>query len=192
MASPAAVSPIPGASDLQWVRSPQFKATLGTLRPSAAPSGAYGINARWEAGTSTVWYVSQQEVAADSIAYGIANDDVSAIDLGLKKLDWAFDHMQPDGSFEPQYTIVAGQVISSVLFVSAAARGLLLLQHSSYGPQYAARIDAYLPRLARAVAWFTADARWEPWRRHVDGETGYGIFLHQHYAAAAAIGSRPY
>ncbi|MFN8204792.1 MAG: hypothetical protein U0S48_19725 [Solirubrobacteraceae bacterium] len=188
VASPAAVSPIPGASDLQWVRSPQFKATLGTLRPSAAPSGAYGINARWEAGTSTVWYVSQQEVAADSIAYGIANDDVSTIDLGLKELDWAFDHMQPDGSFEPQYTIVASQVISSVLFVSAAARGLLLLQHSSYGPQHAARIDAYLPRLARAVAWFTADARWEPWRRHVDGETGYGIFLHQHYAAATAIG----
>jgi len=188
VAAPAAVSATPGADDLLWVRSPQFRSTLGTLRPSAAASGAVGINARWEAGTSSVWYVSQQEVAADAIAYGIANSDTAAIDLGLRELDWAFAHMQPDGSFEPQYDIVASQVITSVLFTQAAARGLLLLQASTYGPQYAAQIDRFRPLLARAVAWFTADARWEPWRRHVDNQTGYGVFLHQHYAAAAAIG----
>lgn len=31
-----------------------------------------------------------------------------------------------------------------------------------------------------------ADAQWTPFTRHVDGQTGYGPFLHQDYAAATA------
>jgi hypothetical protein len=177
-----------GVADMAWVTSPAFRSSLGTLKPTAAPSGAFGINAQWESGASKVWYVSQQEAGADAIAYGVANGDRNAIDLGLREFEWAFAHQQPDGSFEPQYDIVASQVITATLFDAAAARGLLLLRASTYGPDYAARIDAMVGPLQRSVNWFTADARWTPWVKHVDNGTGYGVFTHQDYAAAAAIG----
>jgi hypothetical protein len=155
--------------------------------PSSS-SGAYGINARYEAGQSSVWYISQQEEGADAIARGIATGNTTYIDDGIRTFDWGFAHQQPNGSFEPQYDIPASQVITINFFVSAVARGCLLLQQSNYAAQYAASCNAYKPKLQQALTWTGGEPQYSGWVRHITNQTGYGTFLHQEYEYASAVG----
>lgn len=180
--------------DLAWVTSNQYTSGYGTLSFSPSASGAYGLNAKYEAGQSSVWYVSEQAAGADAIARGVARNDKSYIDAGIKMFDWGWSKQQPNGTFEPQYDIIPSQVITMNIFLSSIGRSGLLIQQSKYANDYAAKFESYKDKIRAAQAWQTQPWVWSRYLAHIQSERNidngivYGTFIHQHYMGAAGFG----
>jgi len=141
------------------------------------PSGAIGINAKFEAGQSTKWYIEVQRACADLIEAGVTTQNSQLIERGLLVLHWGLQKEADDGSFpgtgEPFH--------STSLFVDGAARSLLLLKQQG-DSRYATTITDDSAKLEKAAQWLM--------RPDIEGP---GLkanlpFTHRYYILAAALG----
>ena len=142
-----------------------------------ADSGAVGVNATWEAGQATTWYIEQQRYGADFVQAGLVRGDASLAAHGWKILDWGFARQASDGSFAG----TGDAFHSTSMFVEAAARALLLEQQSGSGGS-AAHLQSYGPKLEAAARWLTrADVA-------AKGDQYDAPYTHRRWILSAALG----
>jgi hypothetical protein len=170
------------ADDLQFETSAFMKRVAyhhpDQIAADLAPSGAQGrLNMQWDQNRLGKWYIEEQRSGADAICGGIAQQDTSAIERGLKILRWGFEQQQPDGSFN-----CPDAFHSTSFFVEAAAHGCLLLNASSFGERYAEEINWMKPRVLKAALWMAEPAVEISGRKHNEPYT------HRRYLVAAAFG----
>jgi hypothetical protein len=170
------------ADDLQFETSAFMKRVAyhhpDQIAADLAPSGAQGrLNMQWDQNRLGKWYIEEQRSGADAICGGIAQQDKSAIECGLKILRWGFEQQQPDGSFN-----CPDAFHSTSFFVEAAAHGCLLLNASSFGERYAEEINWMKPRVLKAALWMAEPAVEISGRKHNEPYT------HRRYLVAAAFG----
>ena len=93
------------SDDLRFETSAFMKSTayrrVDRLAADCAPSGAISpVNILWDQSHVGNWYIEEQRYGTDAILGGIAQQDTTAIERGLKILHWGFEQQQPDGSFQ--------------------------------------------------------------------------------------------
>ncbi len=141
-------------------------------------SGAQGgINRRWEQSRRGPWYIEEQRFGENAVCAGLAQQDPTAIERGLKVLHWGFEQQQPDGSFQ-----CPDAFHSTSFFVEAAAHACLLLSASAFSERYAQEIDWLRPRVLKAALWMAQPEVESRGRRHNEP------FTHRCYLVAAAFG----
>src|SRR5688572_27659141 len=64
-----------------------------------ADSGALGLNARWEGGTSPSWRIEVQRPGADLVQAGAMRRDDGLHEVGWSLLDWGIGRQGRAGSF---------------------------------------------------------------------------------------------
>ena len=143
-----------------------------------AASGAWGVNAKWEQGTSSKWYIEQQRCGETLIIDGLLHNDPAAIAAGFKVFDWGFKHQASDGSFKG----TQDPFHSTSFFVEAVSRACLLIKQSPYASQYQSKVDAYKAQVYKAAKWMATP---EVWSRGISNNQPY---THRHYLVAAAMG----
>ena len=143
-----------------------------------ASSGAWGVNADWEQGKSSKWYIEQQRYGESLIIEGMLNKDSTMINLGLKVFNWGFSHQASDGSFSG----TEDAFHSTSMFVEAVANALLVLKQSShYGDLYSSQIASLTAKLNKAAKWMTiADV----WGQGIKNDSPY---THRRYIVADAL-----
>ena len=153
-----------------------------------ASDGAVGVNAKWESGTSTNWYIELQRQGIFDIVSGIRAEDDAEIRAGLQQFDWGWAHQSSDGSFPGTAGGSTGQEFhSSSLFVEAAARTALLLKSYSpitYTPDsvyYNSEIAWYTANVHAAALWFTTPSV------AAAGQAYNQPFTHRRYLLAATL-----
>jgi hypothetical protein len=170
------------ADDFRFETSTFMKNTLyrrpDHVATDSSPSGAESkINIEWDQTHTGKWYIEQQRYGGDAVCAGVAKQDQSAIDRGLKILRWGFEQQQPDGSFDCPDTFH-----STSFFVEAAAHACLLLKASPYAEQYGSAIEWMKPRILKAALWMTEPAVEER------GKRGNAPYAHRRFLVAAALG----
>ncbi len=151
--------------------------TPGRMASKIAASGAVGVNADWENGLATTWYIEQQRYGADFVQAGLVRGDAALVQNGWKILDWGFAREAADGSFPG-----SGDAFHSTsMFVEAASRALLLTVQSGSAdaPQLVAK---YLPKIDASARWLinpTVAAK---------GDTNDAPYTHRRWLLAAALG----
>ena len=112
--------------------------------------GATGTNKRFERGDHDVprFDVGTQRNALGPVARGIAEGDPSFIDLGIRAMDYAFDHQDPK-----QGTFGESGYAETAAFVAFAARAYYMIQDSPYASQYQEKLRSYVPKLDKAGHW---------------------------------------
>ena len=168
--------------DLRFETSSFMKATLyrrpDHLAADIAPDGAEGrVNIEWDRSHTRKWFIEEQRHGSDAIVGGIAKEDPSAIERGLKILRWGFQQQQPDGSFACPDTFH-----STSFFVEASAHACLLLSASPFAARYAKDVNWIEPRLLKAALWMT-----EP-SVETEGRRSNAPYTHRRYLVAAALG----
>jgi PKD repeat protein len=143
-----------------------------------AASGAWSVNADWEQGKASKWYIEQQRHGESLIIDGLLHNDTAAINAGFKVFDWGFQRQAADGSFAG----TEDEFHSTSTFVAAVARTSLLIRESPFASQYQSKINTYEAKLAKAVDWMTEPAIWSR------GVSNNGPFTHRRYLVAAALG----
>jgi hypothetical protein len=143
-----------------------------------SPSGAQGgINIQWDQSHQGPWYIEEQRFGENAVCAGIAQQDNTAIERGLKVLHWGFEQQGPDGSFQCRDAFH-----STSFFVEASAHACLLLSASAFAEHYAEEIAWMRPRILKAALWM---AQPEVESR---GRTHNGPYTHRSYLVAAAFG----
>jgi hypothetical protein len=170
------------ADDLRFESSAFMKTTVyrrpDRIAADVASSGAASaVNIQWDLNHTGRWYIEEQRNGADAICGGIAQQDPTAIERGLKVLRWGFEQQQPDGSFS-----CPDAFHSTSFFVEAAAHACLLLGASQYSDRYANDVDWITPRLLKAALWMVQPAVEIPGRQH------NAPYTHRRYLVAAALG----
>ncbi len=168
--------------DLRFETSEFMKSTayrrVDRLAADGAPSGAVSpVNVQWDQNHAGSWYIEEQRYGTDAILGGIAQQDTTAIERGLKILHWGFEQQQPDGSFN-----CPDAFHSTSFFVEAAAHACLLLGASQYAERYAAETDWLKPRVRAAALWMV-----QPYVE-VLGRKHNAPYTHRRYLVAAALG----
>jgi hypothetical protein len=170
------------ADDLRFECSSFMKDTAyrrpEKLAADAAASGAQStVNIQWDETHTGKWYIEQQRYGSDAVCGGIAKEDITTIERGLRILRWGFEQQQPDGSFN-----CPDAFHSTSFFVEAAAHACLLLNASQYASKYAADVDWMKPRILKAALWMTQLGVEGPGKAH------NGPYAHRRYLVAAALG----
>jgi hypothetical protein len=170
------------ADDLRFETSDFMKATAyrrpDHLAADTDPSGAEAkVNIEWDRSHTGKWFIEEQRYGEDAVAGGIAKDDPTAIDRGLKILRWGFEQQQADGSFN-----CPDAFHSTSFFVEAAAHACLLLNASPFAPRYAEDVNWITPRLLKAALWMTEPAV------EAKGRQSNTPYTHRRYLVAAALG----
>jgi hypothetical protein len=168
--------------DLKFETSEFVKNTayrrVDALASDGAPSGALTpVNVQWDQSHVGNWYVEEQRYGTDAILGGIAQQNTTAIERGLKILRWGFEQQEPDGSFN-----CPDAFHSTSFFVEAAAHACLLLSVSPFAEKYAAETDWLKPRVRAAALWMVQPAVEDSGRKHNIPYT------HRRYLVAAALG----
>ncbi len=168
-------------------------ATVGTLllatnRPASAayvaPDGAVSVNASYEAGTSSKWFIELQRDGNLLVQNGVAVENDAEIRQGLLELDWGFNQEQADGSFGT----TGDPFHSTSLFMEAAARATLALQSYhpvSYTPDpvyYSSHIARYTALLHQTAMYMTTPSV------AAAGQLINVPFTHRRYLLAAGLG----
>ena len=96
--------------------------------------------------------------------------------LGVDVIRYGFKALQPDGSFGAENGF---QHVS--FFLEAAARTMLVLKQSG-GPEYAAFVAEYTPKLESAAKYFVASGQAK------EQEEKGKIFTHRYWLLASALG----
>jgi PKD repeat protein len=143
-----------------------------------AASGAYGVNARWEQGLSSTWYIEEQRYGEDLIIGGLIHNNTAAITAGFKMFDWGFAHQAADGSFSG----TGDPFHSTSFFVAAVARTCLVIEQSPYAQTYASRVATYTQEVYKAAEWMISPAVW------ADGIANNAPYTHRRYLVADALG----
>jgi hypothetical protein len=155
-------------------RRPDHIAPESDLLPDGAMSP---VNRRWDSTHQGSWYIEEQRYGSDAISAGLANNDTTSINRGLRILSWGFRQQQPNGSFN-----CPDAFHSTSFFVEASAHSMLMLQASRYGPIYQTAIQAMVPMIHSAALWMTLpDVEREGQRRNMP-------YTHRRYLVAAALG----
>jgi PKD repeat protein len=149
----------------------------GATTSEIASSGAWGVNADWEKGKSSKWYIEQQRYGESLIIEGILNKDTTMINLGLKVFNWGFSRQASDGSFKG----TEDAFHSTSMFVAAVSHTLLVLKQSPYASQYASQIDSLTAKVYKAAQWMTGT---EVWSRGIKNDSPY---THRRYLVANAL-----
>lgn len=148
---------------------------------TVSSSGAVDVNALWEAGKSSIWYIEEQRKGDDFICEGIRCENDSLIQQGLKIYDWGFARQAADGSFAG----TGDTFHSTSLFVEAAARSTLLLKQYkpvTYTRDYSSVVSSYTSKLKSACNWLTKlDIA-------AKGQEFNEPYTHRRYLLAAALG----
>lgn len=143
------------AADYAIETSTLVEDVASTRRPTASGAdGAFGPNYRWEQGEAKSWNIAFQRVGESDVIYGIVTGQPHYINLGLKTFNWAFAREAPDGSFPT----AASSLYQYGMFVAAASRASLLLQHSRYGAEYRPWLEAHRDLLHQAAAYMATPA----------------------------------
>ncbi len=121
-----------------------------------SPYGAVDGNEAWEHNKTLPWSIGGQQIAADYVEEGIAQENDSLIQQGLLIFHWGFVHQKSDGSFGTTEAPCAG----AGAFIEAAARAASELK--AYAPKtytpatnYVAWAEATLPKCAQCLNWLT-------------------------------------
>lgn len=168
-------------SEKRILASPMFSkvlySNLGGLVGGMAESGAFGVNASWEEGRRSSWYIGEQKRGADAVIGGLLTRDPPVVNAGLKMMEWGFSHQAEDGSFRG-----SGDVWHSAsMFVASVAQGLSYLKNSRAYSTYKKRVDAMLPKLADAALWLAKNPNWSR------GLRGNKPYTHRRYVVALAM-----
>jgi hypothetical protein len=148
------------------------------IAANPAPSGAYSpVNIRWDQTHEGAWYIEEQRYGGDAVCAGVATENASAIDRGLKILRWGFEHQEPDGSFN-----CPDAFHSASFFVESAAHACLVLSGSQYARQYKNEIEWMQPRVLKAALWMTQPSVERAGKAH------NAPYTHRRYLVAAALG----
>jgi hypothetical protein len=153
-AAPAAAAPANALAAMQ--RVPADILTIGWARTaSPGPGGLVGKNvAEWLT-------VGQQRGSMLPIIAGAVAGDSDAVARNWPVIDTSMAHENPDGSFQ-HAPVILGVVqlpvyepTSNAFWIAESVEALLYLRQSALGPQYAARIDALVPKYRLALQWLT-------------------------------------
>ena len=149
----------------------------GRMASSIAADGAVGVNATWENGQSTTWYIEQQRYGADFVQAGLVTGKADLARQGWQILDWGFNREAADGSFP-----TTGDAFHSTsMFVEAAARALLLEVQS--GAADADQLVAkYLPKIDASAHWLMTPSV------ATKGDANDAPYAHRRWLLAAALG----
>ena len=143
-----------------------------------AASGAWGVNAEWEQGASSKWYIEQQRFGESLIISGLLHDDAAAISAGFKAFDWGFQRQAADGSFsgtqDPFHSVS--------FFVEAVARACLVIEQSPYASLYQSKVETYTAGVYKAAKWMATP---DVWSRGISNDSPY---THRRYLVANALG----
>jgi len=143
-----------------------------------------GVNASWEQGTSSSWYIELQRLGGTDIVSGIETENDSLIRQGIHILDWGFAHEAADGS----YPGTGDAFHSAAIFVEAAANATLLLKQyhpSTYTADtayYTSVANSYTQKLHLSAAWMTIPSVAS------QGQSFDQPYTHRRYLLAAALG----
>jgi len=133
------------ARDLQLETSSLLRSLVNDRKPAAAaPSGAFGINAKFEDGTIKTWGIAQQRQGRNAVLHGLATKRPGFVSAGLRMFNWAFRRQAADGSF-PRSLSALYQYAS---FTDAVSRSCLLIAQSRYAKRFRAACNGYRPRIA--------------------------------------------
>jgi hypothetical protein len=113
----------------------------------ASSSGACGTNRSYNGTTNKSFYVEQQSCAEEILLPAILDNDIAAIAVAFRALEWGFAREAPDGSFPGQ----ADAFHSVSLFLISAARSMLILGQSPLAAQLASRINLLRVPILRAA-----------------------------------------
>ena len=161
---------------LQNLYSPA-KTGSGGATSDVAADGAVSVNAKWEAGQSSVWYIEEQRYGADLITKGVVRNDDSLINKGLAELNWGFARQGPAGDFPG----TSDAFHSTSFFVEAAARAMLVLRQSG-NAAYQGAVAQDTPKIEAAARWLMEPAV------VAAGRAGDAPYTHRRYMLAAALG----
>ncbi len=149
-----------------------------------AADGAVGVNAAWEAGTSSSWYIELQRTGADYIQAGIQQENDAMIRYGVLIFNWGFAKQAADGSFPG-----TGDPFHSVsLFVESAAHATLLLKqyhpvtYTADATYYTNLVASYTQKLHAAALWLTQPSI------AAAGQQFDAPYTHRRWLLAAALG----
>jgi hypothetical protein len=143
-----------------------------------ASDGADPLNASWESGKRSTWYIEQQRTGATLIIGGIVHKEQTAIQEGIKMFDWGFAHQSADGGFAGS----SDEFHSTAFFVEAVAHATLVLEASPYAAQYASQIAQFTADDDRAARWMISPSVLSA------GEKGDLPYTHRRYLDADALG----
>jgi hypothetical protein len=143
-----------------------------------APDGADPVNAAWESGERSTWYIEQQRTGATLIIGGIVHNNPTAIQEGIAMFDWGFAHQSPDGGFDGS----SDEFHSTAFFVEAVAHACLVLEASPYAAQYASQVAQFTADDDRAAQWMITPSILSR------GEYDDLRYTHREYLDADALG----
>ena len=131
-----------------------FYRNADALLRQVEKSGAMGVNRGWEASArkNGSWFIEEQRFADTVIGAGVNRNRDDLINAGVLALEWGFAQQSADGSFP-----CADNYLGASYFLAATAHSIWLLETTGYARNYAQRIEAIRPKLARAALWL-ADA----------------------------------
>lgn len=145
-----------------------------------ASDGAVDVNAQWEAGKASTWYIEEQRDGDDFIEKGIRQENDSLIQTGLLIYNWGFSKQASDGSFPG----TGDAFHSTSMFVEAVSRSMLLLrnyQPVTYTKDYSSVVNGMVAKLASACNWLTDPTV------AANGQKYDAPYTHRRYILAAAL-----
>jgi PKD repeat protein len=142
-----------------------------------ASDGAYNVNAKWEQGTSSTWYIEEQRYGEDLIISGMITNNTSAVTAGFTMFNWGFAHQAADGSFAG----TGDPFHSTALFVEAVAHTCLVIKESPYAAVYASQVATYSQDLYKAALWMISPTIWS------NGLNNDSPYTHRRYLDADAL-----
>ena len=176
----AAGAGLDAAYERSSLLSDTFYRNADALLRQVEKSGAMGVNRGWEASArkNGSWFIEEQRFADTVIGAGVNRNRDDLINAGVLALEWGFAQQSADGSFP-----CADNYLGASYFVAATAHSIWLLETTGYARNYAQRIDAIRPKLARAALWL-ADAN-----RAKAASTQYDKYASRYLLTAYALGA---
>lgn len=126
------------------------------------------------------------------IINGAVRSDVDTLDRYFSVIDISFEHQRADGSFDyppmlhGQVMGEPAQLTGAAFFLGQSAMALMIVRQSQFGPRYARRIDALLPKYRLSLMWL-AQPRQVQMMSYADRLTANRLFFD---AAALYLGAQ--
>ena len=111
-------------------------------------SGAVSINAEWEKDHAKPWFVELQRDGVHWVQSGLANHHADSIAWGLKQLQWGFQQMKPDGSFD-----CPDAFHSASFLMESTAHAILLVAASPHAAEFHDQVEAMKGSLLTCAKW---------------------------------------
>ncbi len=138
-------------------------------------SGAVGVNADFDDGIRTDYFIEMQRYGAELVVAGLSVSDPGAVDQGIAILQWGLDQQAADGSFP----LSGDPVHSTSLFAEAVGRSIMELERFNYRP-FDGYHDEWIGQLSAMTHWLIS----------VDQDSAdvdLKDFGHRYFLRAAAI-----